>query len=162
MEVKSLGTLSQNISEHKPRSAILSEWETGNVTSVAFIHPSSSHKLVIDCGAHPINSVAMCHYGFEIHCESAILLRPRTTPPHSVSLSPRLTVSLPSPALLLQCASLRIQPSNTAHILLKCVSIKLPCPDCLSKHFKLHRFKKAGQAVATNTLNLEVISFKIT
>lgn len=132
MEVKSLGRLSQNISEHKPRSAILSEWETGNVTSVAFIHPSSSHKLVIDCGTHPINSVTMCHYGFEIHCERAILPPPRTTPPHSVSLSPRLTVSLPSPALLLQCASLRIQPSNTAHILLKYVSIKLPCPDCLS------------------------------
>lgn len=40
----------------QPRSGIQHEWTAGNVVSVLFILPSNSHKLVIDCVTHPINS----------------------------------------------------------------------------------------------------------
>lgn len=81
------GTGKKKASISLPRSGIQYEWKAGNVTSAPFILPSSSHKLVIDCATHPINSPTIWHYGFEISCESAIL-RP---PPLSLSAFPCLS-----------------------------------------------------------------------
>lgn len=128
---------------HKPTKVRYMVW-MANVTSAPFILPSSPHKLVIDCATHPINSPTIWHYSFAIYCKSAILWPSPT--PSSLSLShgvsPCLSVSLLLPSLLLQRASLRIQPSNMAHILQIYVSIKPTGPQlprCSGKNLKSHR-----------------------
>lgn len=116
------------------------EWQTGNVRSTPFILPSSSHRLVIDCATHPINSPTIWHYGLEIYCKSAILRPPSSSsfslhlsipPSRSPSFPPCLSETLCLSSLLLQYVSPRIQPSNMAHILQIYVQIKPPSPDCL-------------------------------
>lgn len=112
------------IEEHKPMFKCLSVFSF-------FYHQSSATKLVIDCPDQSMNHPTIQQCGFQIHCESYYLSSPSFPAPLC-----RSSLSV----LSLQYASLRIQPSNVAHIWLNYVSVK--GPNCLGAQVSILRHIK--------------------
>lgn len=128
------------IEEHKPLFKCIS-----CVSFFFFYHQSSTTKLVIDCPTQSMNHPTIQRCGFQIHHESYYLSSPSVP-----ALLCRSSFSL----LSLECASLRIQPSEVAHIWLNYVSVK--GPNCLGAQVSILKHTKPN-GWQEKALNSEVL-----